>query len=235
MFLTEILMRKIHPIQKKIGKLYILFINYLTQPNVHLYQQLIKTRIMKKLAITLGVALFTIVGVQAQKNMDVKKETVTKRVVTTDDYQTTVKVVEEIDQEVDVLDVPENGMEELSPNKISKSTDQINVLTDKTVVDTKKKMSDANAKAKTEASLKKELENSKMMQANKEKMKKAKYEANQKLLELERLERKAVLTKKIGQSADDAKMQSPEVQQARKDYEAALEKATKAESVMKKM
>ena len=190
---------------------------------------------MKKLAITLGVALFTIVGVQAQKNMDVKKETVTKRVVTTDDYQTTVKVVEEIDQEVDVLDVPENGMEELSPNKISKSTDQINVLTDKTVVDTKKKMSDANAKAKTEASLKKELENSKMMQANKEKMKKAKYEANQKLLELERLERKAVLTKKIGQSADDAKMQSPEVQQARKDYEAALEKATKAESVMKKM
>ncbi|GER60548.1 hypothetical protein ULMA_26560 [Patiriisocius marinus] len=38
MFLTEILMRKIHPIQKNIGKLYILFINYLTQPNVHLYQ-----------------------------------------------------------------------------------------------------------------------------------------------------------------------------------------------------
>ncbi|GER60549.1 hypothetical protein [Patiriisocius marinus] len=190
---------------------------------------------MKKIAITLGAALFTLLGVQAQNNTDVKKETVTKKIVTTDDYKKTVKVVEEIDKEIDILDVPENGKEELSPNKISKKMDEVNVLTDETVVDTKKQMMDANAKSKTEARLKKELEMSKQMQANKEQMKKAKYEASQKLLELERLERKAVLTKKIGQSADEAKMQSPEVQQARKEYEAALEKANKAELGMKKM
>lgn len=190
---------------------------------------------MKKIAITIGAVLFTLVGVQAQNNRDVKKETTTKKVTTTDTYNTNVQVVEEIDEEVEVLEVPENGMQDQTATKVTNKSDSVNVLTNETKVDTKKKMMDENAPVITAANAKRELEKSVMMQANEEKLKMAKYDANQKMLEMERLERKAVLMKRVGQTAEDAKMNSAEYQLAKKEYEMAADKAEKAEMMMKQM
>ena len=194
---------------------------------------------MKKRTITLGVALFTIMGLQAQNNTDIKKETVIRKVTTTDKYNKTIKIIEKVDNEVDVLNVKENNTINQNVSKITNKTDANNVIVDETIVDTQRQMedakADAEAKAKIQNNIKRELEKSKINQANQENLKKAKYDVNIKMLELERAERKAVLSKKIGQSAEQAKKKSVEVKNAQKAYNEALEKATKAEMLMEKM
>jgi len=83
---------------------------------------------MKKVAISLSILMFTAVGMTAQENVDVKKETVTKKVHVSDKYSDDVQVIEEVEEEIEVIEVEENNQTNQDTKRLSNKNDQKNIV-----------------------------------------------------------------------------------------------------------
>lgn len=77
---------------------------------------------MKKLMMSLAVALVTIAGIQAQENKTIKEESTTKRVITKEGSDVKVKEVRTTDTQSGAVIVKDNNKTNQEFSEISKKT-----------------------------------------------------------------------------------------------------------------
>jgi len=87
---------------------------------------------MKKITFTLAVLLLSTIQINAQENVDVKKETVTKKVVT---KGTTVEttVINDVTEEINVIKVEETDAVNQVPTVVSETNEMTEIAVDTVV------------------------------------------------------------------------------------------------------
>lgn len=173
--------------------------------------------IMKKITIS-SFLLFGAIFTTDAQNVDVQKETVITRVVTTNNLDTEIKVTEEVEENLETIEVDDTDDINATGSRTKSTNHANNVLEEENIFEAEKA-----ARQKKEAEAQR-LKNQKAMQAEIEidrqkaleeaALEKAKIDAENKALEIERLERKAELERGVGQSKERAKQKSKELKKA---------------------
>ncbi|AFL82224.1 hypothetical protein Aeqsu_2774 [Aequorivita sublithincola DSM 14238] len=144
---------------------------------------------MKKLMMSLAVALVTIAGIQAQENKTIKEESTTKRVITKEGSDVKVKEVRTTDTQSGAVIVKDNNKTNQEFSEISKKNTDEKVLVNDVNTDAQNEAMIAEQKAKLQS----QLEASKREQAEIAAQKKMQYEQKQAQMQKELAERRAQL------------------------------------------
>lgn len=144
---------------------------------------------MKKLIMSLAVALVTIAGIQAQENKTIKEESTTKRVITKEGSDVKVKEVRTTDTQSGAVIVKDNNKTNQEFSETSKNNTDEKVLVNDVNIDAQNEAMIAEQKARQQA----QLEASKKQQAEIAAKKKMEYEQKQAQMQKELAERRAQL------------------------------------------
>lgn len=144
---------------------------------------------MKKLMMSIGIAILSIAGIQAQVNKSVKEESTTKRVIIKDGSDVIIKETKDIDTEAGALIVEDNNKIDRNFSEVTTKDTDKKILVDDEYADAQNKALIAEKKAQQEA----QLEASKKEQAALAAKKKMEYEAKQAQMQKELAERRAQL------------------------------------------
>ena len=144
---------------------------------------------MKKLMMSLAVAVFTVAGIQAQVNKSVKEESTTKRVVTRVGSDVIVKETKNIDTESGALIIEDNDKIDRNFSEVTSKDSDKKVLVDDEYIDPQNEALIAERKAQQQA----QLEASKKEHAALAAKRKMEYEAKQAQMQKELVERRAKL------------------------------------------
>ncbi|MEH6763189.1 hypothetical protein [Aequorivita antarctica] len=144
---------------------------------------------MKKLMMSLAVAVLSIAGIQAQVNKSIKEESTTKRVITRDGSDVKVMETKDIDTESGALIIEDSNKIDRNFSEVTKEDSDKKVLVDEVYVDAQNEAMIAEKKKQQQA----QLEASKKEQAEIAAKKKMEYEAKQAQMQKELAERRAQL------------------------------------------
>ncbi len=112
---------------------------------------------MKKITYLIAILLLSVTSVNAQENVNVKKETVTKRVIT---KGTTVEttITNDIKEERDVIKVEETESINQVPTVISETTEKTEVVVDTVVANEQNERMVEEYQKKEQAEIQKSIE-----------------------------------------------------------------------------
>ncbi len=144
---------------------------------------------MKKLMISLAVAILSIAGIQAQVNKTVKEESTTKRVVIKEGSEVKVVETKKINTESGAVIIDGNNKIDQESREVTRKDSDKKVLVDEVSIDMQNEAMIAEKKKQQEA----QLEASKKEQAEIAAKKKMEYEAKQAQMQKELAERRAQL------------------------------------------
>jgi len=144
---------------------------------------------MKKLMMSLAVAVFSIAGIQAQVNKSVKEESTTKRVITRDGSDVKIMETKNIDTESGALIIEDNNKIDRNFSEVTTKDSDKKVLVDDEFTDAENEAMIAEKKAQQQA----QLEASKKEQEALAAKKKLEYDAKQAQMQKELAERRAQL------------------------------------------
>lgn len=186
---------------------------------------------MKKITLSITMLLAAVSISTAQGNVDVKEETTIKKVRVSDKYGAEVKVTKQTEKEVGVLQLNDTNQEDQSATTVTQKLTDDAEVTNETIVDVEKmkKAKEENDRLIMQNKLQqqREIEMSEAEALKMAEKQRIEIEAKQKMMEKERLERKAVLEREVGQSKKEAKMQSDALKKAEKEAQKAKRKAEK--------
>lgn len=147
---------------------------------------------MKKVILSLAVAILTLTGVNAQENTDVQSTTTVKK-VTQKGTDVKTKVVAETETDKEIIKVEDNNQQDQASKVVTKKDVDSKVVADDVSIDAANQQGQIAIKQRQEAELAKNIAQQKeMAAAEAEKERQAKLMQQQKELEA----RRAALTKR---------------------------------------
>ncbi|MEM0518791.1 hypothetical protein [Aequorivita flava] len=144
---------------------------------------------MKRIVMSIAVAVFTFSALQAQENKTVREESTVKRVITKEGSDVKIKEVKNTDTESGVVVVKDNNQTNQEFKETTKRDSDKKVLVDEVVVDRENEAMIAAKKAQVQV----QLEASKKEQAALAAKRKAEFEAKKAKMAQELAERRAQL------------------------------------------